>query len=78
MVNYNAAKLRAGVPKVEVLSDQVVYEMIDALEGVNASKKPRISEPAQGKWTAEVADLDEAERRAEKMRKVPTNDTTVE
>eukprot|EP00957_Ditylum_brightwellii_P198370 15116490-Ditylum_brightwellii.AAC.1 len=59
MVNYNAVEMGAGMPKVEVLSDQAVLEMIAALEVVNASEKPRISGFAQGERTVEVADLDE-------------------
>jgi len=76
-VNYNAAEMGAGVPKVEVLSDQAALEMIAAREGVNASEKPRISGFVQGKRTAEVADLDEVERRAEKLRRA-TNSIAVE
>eukprot|EP00957_Ditylum_brightwellii_P103354 7876427-Ditylum_brightwellii.AAC.1 len=76
-VNYNAAEMGAGVPKVEVLSDQAAFEMIVVQEGVNASEKPRISGFVQEKRTAEVADLDEVERRAEKLRRA-ANSTAVE
>eukprot|EP00957_Ditylum_brightwellii_P197942 15080126-Ditylum_brightwellii.AAC.1 len=59
MVNYNAAEMEAGVPKVEVLLDQAAFEIVAAQEGVNASEKPRVSGSVQGKRTVEVADLDE-------------------
>eukprot|EP00957_Ditylum_brightwellii_P064963 4928351-Ditylum_brightwellii.AAC.1 len=54
-----------------------MLEMIAVHKGVNASEKPRISGFVQEKQTAEVADLDDVEQRAEKLRRA-TNSTAVE
>jgi len=69
-VNYNAAEMGAGVPKVENLTDEQALEMIAVREGVEVNDRERIGGFVQAKRTAEIKDLDEVERRAAKLRKV--------
>mmetsp|Transcript_13408 Transcript_13408/g.29677 ORF Transcript_13408/g.29677 Transcript_13408/m.29677 type:complete len:1117 (+) Transcript_13408:245-3595(+) len=66
-VNYNAAEMGAGAPKVETLSDDRALEEIAAREGVRVHEQPRIGGFVQGKRTAEIKDLEEVERRAAKI-----------
>ncbi len=73
-VNYNAAEMGSSVPKVETtLTETEALAMIEEREGVQAQSKERISGFVQGKRTSEMTDLDEVERRAEKLRKLMTN-----
>jgi len=67
-VNYNAAEMGAGAPKVETLTDEGALEMIASQEGVDLQEKPLIGGFVQGKRTAEMADLGEVERRAARLR----------
>jgi pre-mRNA-splicing factor SYF1 len=76
-VNYNAAEMGAGVPKVETLTDDQALEMIAAREGVDAYEKERISGFVQGKRTKEMKDMDEVERRAAKLRKITAGNMAV-
>ena len=66
-VNYNAAEMGAGAPKVETLSNDRALEEIAAREGVKINEQPRIGGFVQGKRTAEIKDLEEVERRAAKI-----------
>jgi len=66
-VNYNAAEMGAGVPKVEPLSDDKALAEIAAREGVKMNEQPRIGGFVQGKRTQEMKDLEEVERRAAKI-----------
>ncbi|KAL7473942.1 hypothetical protein ACHAXS_014309 [Conticribra weissflogii] len=77
-VNYNAAEMGAGAPKVETLTDEGALEMIASREGVDLQEKPLIGGFVQGKRTAEMADLSEVERRAARLRQATgavTNNT---
>ena len=71
-VNYNAAEMGGGVPKVDTLTDEAALEMIaerEGLDGVEGMKKPLIGGFVQGKKrSADAADLGEVERRAARLR----------
>jgi len=72
-VNYNAAEMGGGVPKVDTLTEESALEMIAEREGVevDSRKKPVIGGFVSGKKrTAEAADLGEVERRAARLREV--------
>jgi len=69
-VNYNAAEMGAGAPKVDTLTDDQALQMIEEREGVKAKENETIGGFVKGKRTAEMKDLDEVERRAAKLRKV--------
>lgn len=69
-VNYNAAEMGAGVPRVDTLSDDAALEMIAEREGVEVEKKPLVGGfvVQSKKRTADMADLGEVERRAARLR----------
>jgi len=72
-VNYNAAEMGGGVPRVDTLTEESALEMIAEREGVEVDKlnQPLIGGFVSGKKrTAEVADLGEVERRAARLRQV--------
>ena len=68
-VNYNAAEMGGGVPKVDTLTEESALEMIAEREGVELDKRPLVGGFVAGKKrTADVADLGEVERRAARLR----------
>lgn len=76
-VNYNAAEMGGGVPKVDTLTEESALEMIAEREGVevDARKKPLIGGFVSGKKrTAGAADLGEVERRAARLREATGGD----
>ncbi|EED93449.1 predicted protein [Thalassiosira pseudonana CCMP1335] len=67
-VNYNAAEMGSGAPKVDTLTEESALEMIAEREGIETEKQPVVGGFVQAKRTADMADLGEVERRAARLR----------
>jgi pre-mRNA-splicing factor SYF1 len=77
-VNYNAAEMGSGAPKVETLTEDSALQMIAESEGVEVEKKPIVGGFVQAKRTAQKADLNEIEKRAAKLRQVTAASTSAD
>ena len=75
-VNYNAAEMGSGAPRVETLDEESALKMIAESEGVEVEKKEVIGGFVASTKKRTAQDLGEIEKRAAKLRQITTAEPT--